>query len=324
MQKRSVTPNEAGQRLDKLLIKILNKAPKSFIYKMLRKKNITLNNKKADGTEKLNVGDEITLWLSDDTIEKFCEKVKPVPMPKDNLDIIYEDDHIVVMNKPAGLLSQKADAKDISANEQLIAHLLHNGDISLESLNSFRPAVCHRLDRNTSGVLIGGKSLIGLQDMSELIRQRNVGKFYYALVKGHVGKKTTVKGWLVKDNKTNKVTVTQEKSSGADPIETRYEPISGNDKYTLLQVQLITGRTHQIRAHLASMDHPIIGDSKYGDMDVNRYFYDKYHLKYQMLHCKRMIMPKNTLRIESISDKVFEAPLPSLFKCILDNENIGD
>jgi len=324
MQKRSVTPNEAGQRLDKLLCKILSKAPKSFIYKMLRKKNITLNDKKADGSEKLNIGDVITLWLSEDTIEKFTEKVQSIPLVKDALDILYEDDDIVVINKPTGLLSQKADVKDISANEMLISHLIQSNSLTKEDLASFRPAFCHRLDRNTSGVLIGGKSLIGLQDMSELIRQKKVGKFYYALVKGYIDKKTTIKGWLTKDDLTNKVTITTQKTQNSDPIETRYEPLASNHNYTLLRVQLITGRTHQIRAHLESIGHPIIGDNKYGDAQLNRYFYDKYHLKYQMLHCKKMVMPENTLRITKIANKTFEAPLPSLFKCILENEHIGE
>ena len=215
MQKRSVTPNEAGQRLDKLLIKILNKAPKSFIYKMLRKKNITLNNKKADGSEKLNVGDEITFWLADETMDKFAEEVKVIPVTKqEHLDVIYEDDHVIVINKPCGMLSQKADIKDVSANEHIITHLLFNKSITKEMLQSFKPSVCHRLDRNTSGVLIAGKSMIGLQDMSQLIRDRHVDKFYYALVKGTVSKKTTIKGWLVKDEAKNQVVALKNMQTG--------------------------------------------------------------------------------------------------------------
>ena len=322
MQSRTVSPNEAGQRLDKLLSKILNLAPKSFIYKMLRKKNITLNNKKADGSEKVAFGDEIRLWLSDETIEKFSDN--PVTIVRDALDILYEDQDILVINKKAGALSQKASAKDVSVNEELISYMIHSDQASPEDFKTFRPSVCHRLDRNTSGVLIAGKTMTGLQDMATLIRERKVKKYYCCLVRGWVKEKAVIEGWLVKDKDSNQVTVTKRPGPGSDYIKTSYEPLATNGNHTLLWVQLFTGRSHQIRAHLASIGHGIIGDPKYGDKDMNHYFYEKYHLKYQLLNSIQMTMPKDTLRLTAISGMVFRAPLPPLFTKILQEEKITD
>lgn len=171
MQKFIVTPNEAGQRLDKLLFKYLNLAPRSFIYKMLRKKNITLNHKKCDGSEKTAAGDEVNLWLADETIEKFREIKKFARVPK-HFRVIFEDDDLLAVNKPAGLLSQKAKPEDISVNEEAVSYLLESHAITEKSLEVFKPSVCHRLDRNTSGLLIVGKSLPGLQHMSEVLKER--------------------------------------------------------------------------------------------------------------------------------------------------------
>ena len=322
MQSRHVTPNEAGQRLDKLLVKLLNKAPKSFIYKMLRKKNITLNDKKADGSEKLSVGDEIKLWLSDETIDKFSGST--IDIVADHLDIVYEDKDILVINKAVGALSQKALPTDVSVNEEIISYMLRTKQAAVEDFKSFRPAVCHRLDRNTSGILMAGKTMQGLQDMAFLIREHKVGKYYCCLVHGHVREGAKIKGYLVKDEAANRVVVSGEKSAGSDFIETHYKPLASNGKLTLLWVHLITGRSHQIRAHLASIGHAIAGDGKYGDPGDNRYLYSKYHLKYQLLHCIQMTMPKDTLRLKSISGKTFRAPLPPLFTCILRQENITD
>lgn len=151
MRSIMVNKNEAGQRLDKLLAKYLNLAGKGFLYKMMRKKNIVLNGKKCDGSEKLAEGDEIKLFLADETIEKFSE-VKVQKVKKTKLHIIYEDDHVVLINKPSGMLSQKAKEQDESLVEYLIDHLLDSGKLTKEDLRSFRPSVCNRLDRNTSGL----------------------------------------------------------------------------------------------------------------------------------------------------------------------------
>ncbi len=322
MQTRSVTPNESGQRLDKLLTKILNQAPKSFIYKMLRKKNITLNGKKADGSEKLSVGDEITLWLSDETIDKFSQNT--ITRVQTHLDILYEDPDILVINKPVGILSQKAAPQDISVNEEILSYMLDSGQAAEEDFKSFRPAACHRLDRNTSGVLIAGKSMQGLQDMSQLIRERKVGKYYCCLVCGQVNKGASVEGYLVKDPEKNMVRVLTEGSSRSDYIKTVYEPLTSNGQMSLLWVHLITGRSHQIRAHLASVGHPIAGDPKYGNPRENHRLFEKYRLKYQLLHCIQMTMPTDTLRLTKISGKTFTAPLSGKFKDILLGDKITD
>ncbi len=158
----------------------MNQAPKSFIYKMLRKKNIVLNKKKADGSEKIIEDDEITLFLSDETIGKFTKhEIVAEQVP---LAVVYENTHVLIMNKPAGMLSQKASADDISANEYMISYLIHSRQLSREDLRTFRPGVCNRLDRNTSGLLLAGKTVTGLQEMSRLLKERTIQKYYLCLV----------------------------------------------------------------------------------------------------------------------------------------------
>lgn len=311
MQKFIVTPNEAGQRLDKLLFKYLNLAPKSFIYKMLRKKNITLNHKKCDGSEKTSVGDEVSLWLSDETIDKFRETKYFTRVPI-HFKVIFEDEDILAVNKPAGLLSQKAKPEDISVNEEAISYLLENQVITEKSLEVFKSSVCHRLDRNTSGLLIVGKSLSGSQHMSALLKERTVEKYYLCLVEGIVKTSEHIQGYLIKDEQTNQVKISGQPVSGGHHIETFYEPVGNNGKYTLLKVELITGRTHQIRAHLASVGHSIVGDGKYGSEAVNDRFRRNYHLKHQLLHSWRMVFDERQLT----------APLWPEFERILKEEHL--
>ncbi len=184
MKEVVVSKNEAGKWLDGFLNSYLKEASTGFIYKMLRKKNITLNDKKADGKEKLSEGDSIKIFFSDETFEKFRgggrqslqQDMKKISQQFGEFPLIYEDENIILADKPKGMLSQKAEAGDISLNEWLIEYLLNKGEISVESLDTFTPSICNRLDRNTSGLVICGKTLIGLQEMNELIRERRLRK----------------------------------------------------------------------------------------------------------------------------------------------------
>ena len=260
MKEIRIGENESGQRLDKFLLKYMNRAPKSFLYKMMRKKNITLNGKKAQGNEQLKKGDTVKLFLSEETIGKFSEKQDYAGNAEAELDILYEDKHTIFINKPVGMLSQKAGQKDVSLVEHLIAYLLKTGQIRPDELASFRPSVCNRLDRNTSGIVAAGKTLAALQELSRMFRERTIRKYYLCLVAGTVTEKRRISGWLSKDEKTNKVAVRSTPDGESVPIETEYRPVRSRDETTLLEVHLITGKTHQIRAHLASEGHPIIGD----------------------------------------------------------------
>lgn len=300
MKQFTISPNESGQRFDKYLKKLLSNASGSFVYKMLRKKNITLNDHKADGTEKLASGDQVKLFLSDETFEKFSggeqanseyEAVKAVDTSR--LKVVYEDVDVLIINKPSGMLSQKAVPEDISANEYILSYLIRKGELTEEQWKTFRPSICNRLDRNTSGLLIAGKSLNGLQQMAEALKKRTVQKYYRCIVKGEVKEKTHLKGYLSKDESANKVTIrtriTPDEKADYLPIETEYRPVQVSNGYTELEVHLITGRSHQIRAHLASIGHPIIGDAKYGDRGVNEHFRREAGIRSQMLHAYRIV-----------------------------------
>ena len=316
MKEINVSENLAGQRLDKLLFKILNKAPKSFIYKMLRKKNIVLNNKKAEGSEILKINDIIKLYLADETMDKFSIHME-MDIVDYELDILYEDKNILIINKPIGILSQKSTKKDLSMVDYLISYMLKTNQITHEQLISFKPGICNRLDRNTSGILIGGKTLVGLQEMAKIIRMRKIDKYYLCIVKGRLEDSKSITGYLKKDKDSNIVTVSQKPLAQADFIHTEYEPLSySRENYTLLKVQLITGRSHQIRAHLASIGHPIIGDFKYGDEKTNNYFKEKHGLKHQLLHSHRCVFPQLLGPLDNLSGLECEAAVPKIFDTI--------
>ncbi|MBQ7371941.1 MAG: RluA family pseudouridine synthase [Blautia sp.] len=321
MKQYQITQNEANQRLDKYLAKLLKEAPKSFLYKMLRKKNITLNGKKAAGGELLKPGDEIKLFLSEETFAKFqgSSRASYAVVP---LDILYEDSHILLINKPVGMLSQPADNSTPSLVEYLTGYLLESGKITEAELATFHPSVCNRLDRNTSGIIAAGKSLAGLQELSALFHDRTIHKDYLCLVHGEVKEEKKIKGYLQKDTKCNKVRVMSEFQEGASPIETRYTPLRTNGTITLLQVRLITGRAHQIRAHLASIGYPILGDGKYGSEQVNGRYRETFHLKHQLLHAWCLEFPKLEGALSGLSEQVFLAEPPETFLKIAAAEDL--
>jgi 23S rRNA pseudouridine955/2504/2580 synthase len=353
MREIKINDNEAGKRLDKFLSQYFTGTTMGFLFKMLRKKNIVLNKKKASGKELLQKGDVISVFFSDETFDKFANKFANASDassdagPKDlsgvfkeyenaykrfgELEIIYEDENILLINKPAGILSQKAEPKDLSLNEWLIGYLLAKENIPKDSLVTFRPSVCNRLDRNTSGIVICSKSLQGARGMAQGLKDRSIHKYYSTIVSGKITENAHISGYLIKDEKNNKVRLIDEKEAknlkNADKIETSYEVLrylklqpQGTDGkkvntglenmfFSELSVCLITGKPHQIRAHLSSTGHPIIGDSKYGNSNINKFFRDYAGLKYQLLHAGRLEFPEFFGELSNLSGKIFEAGL---------------
>lgn len=336
MKELIVGENEAGQRFDKLLKKLLSAASASFLYKMLRKKNITLNGKKADGREIVKAGDQVVFFLSDETYSKFSEKRNKTDGEYGEayrrigaLKVLYEDENILLVDKPAGLLTQKASPEDLSLNEWLSGFLMARGSLEQKQLSSFRPSVCNRLDRNTSGIVICGISLAGSQEMSRLIRERALRKYYRLLVKGDVRGEEVLDGYLTKDREQNKVTLLSEKEYQSlaedrkkeySRVLTRYRALRSVGGATLLEAELITGKTHQLRAHLAGSGHPIIGDFKYGDRSFNRHYRDRFGVKCQLLHAYRLEFPVLEGRFSSLSSLSVTADMPVLYQTILQAE----
>lgn len=331
MKEIIITPFEAGQRLDRVLQKYLSQASTGFLYKMLRKKNITLNGKKADGKEKLTEGDTVRIYFSQETLEKFTSRPQTSQWPRTKLDIVYEDEQILLVNKPAGMLTQKAGPSDVSLNEYAIGYCLDSGALSEHSLTTFRPSVCNRLDRNTSGIVAIGKTTSALQELSEMFRDRTIHKYYQTLVVGRVENEKTIDAFLVKDERNNQVRIIDQNEGEPDaqPIRTRYVPLAhrtdGDHQHelTLLEIELITGRSHQIRAHLASIGHPVVGDPKYGSRRRNDYFTREYALRWQLLHAGRIVFPRTDGVLGYLSDQEYKAKRPVYFEKILAGEHIG-
>lgn len=330
---------DAQQRLDKYLKRLLKYAPDSLIYKQLRKKNIVLNGKKADGGEKLEKGDTVKIFFADETYQKLTgaahtrsdddikQYTDAYDRLKDDISVVYENEHILVADKQVGVLSQKAVKDDVSVNEWLIGHLLNNKSIDRDFSDMFRPSVCNRLDRNTSGMIICGKTLAGSRYMSEIIRDRTLEKYYYCIINGSVDIDRRVTGYHYKDRDANKVAIytdadeiPYDRKDDADFIDTYFKTVRINSGVTLIEAKIYTGRAHQIRAHLASLRHPIIGDAKYGDADINK-AYKKIGVHSQLLHSHKLVFPDTTdERFADISGLVLETGIPPLFRKVMGDE----
>ncbi len=325
MKEVIIGKNQAGQRLDKFLHKLLPEAGNGFLYKMLRKKNITLNGKKADGRELLSEQDCVTLFFSDETFEKFSGSIqndyKAAYHKLKKISIVYEDENVLIANKPAGVLSQKAAPSDLSLNEWLIGYLLAEKKLTEQDLTTFRPSVCNRLDRNTSGLVLCGKSLPGSQEISALIQNRSIRKFYRTIVMGQMHSDSRINGYLYKDSATNKVTVKEVSFEGSSKIETAYHILNRYQDSTFLEVELITGKPHQIRAHLSSIGHPLMGDGKYGDRTFNLKCQKEYDLSHHLLHAYRLEMPELSGTLSGLSGQIFTAEIPAEFEQILNSCN---
>lgn len=335
MYQITITEKEEGQRFDKYLHRILPEAGTGFLYKMLRKKNITLNDRKADGSEKITAGDCVKIFFAQDTLNQFmgkqssgsgplCQGAKTASGVSEyerayrqlsDIQVIYENDHVLLADKPAGILSQKAAGADISLNEWLIGYLLTKGELSASALTVFKPSVCNRLDRNTSGIVLCAKSLRGAQTLGRLLKERTLHKYYQLFVKGRLEEERLIEGYLIKDEKRNKVIIRPLPGSADQAyIQTKYKPLRIEADKTLLEVELITGKSHQIRAHLAGIGHPLLGDYKYGDRSWNEIYRQKYGVQSQLLHAYKVVFPSLEPPFTDLSGRTFLCELPEIFE----------
>lgn len=300
-----VDKNENEQRIDRFLKKYLENANASFVYKMLRKKNIKLNGKKVSPEDMIYEGDKIQLFLSEDTIEKFVRKqevVKSKLIP----DIIYEDENIILINKKGDMLSHGSGG-DFEENivDSMINYLIQKGDYVPRIEKTFTPSICNRLDRNTSGIIIGAKNYEALKEINKAFKNSKVRRFYKTITRGDVEKNIKATAYLSKDEDRNLVKVYQRDGEGLKKIETHINLIENKNGYSLLEIELKTGRTHQIRAHLASLGYPIIGDRKYGKKEINNKFSNEYQLEDQWLHGYKIEFNGLEGSMEYLNGKIF-------------------
>lgn len=316
----TITEQDANQRIDKCLKRILKDAPLSFIYKMFRQKDVKVNGKKAKIDYIVKEGDEISVYIKQDLLEQFHKEATLRPV-KANFPIIFEDENILVVDKPKGLLVHGDEGeKRITLQNMVLNYLKDKGEWDPSDLKGFIPSPAHRLDRNTSGIVIFGKNLATLQELLTLFRERDqIEKHYLLLVRGKVSERGQIDFALSKDPVKKMVRVTPIEKGGK-PALTKFRRIKAYPEgFSLVEAELMTGRTHQLRVHFAAIGHPIVGDSKYGDFEINETFEKMYSFHNQFLHANYFKFKNIPGYLSYLSGKEFNSPLPKKEKDILDS-----
>ena len=268
-----ITDNDANQRLDKFIHKAAPQLPQSLMYKYIRTKRIKLNSKRGEISSRLNVGDIVDMYIGDEFFNQGEKKYDFLSAPK-SLSIIYEDDNLLLLDKKAGVLCHPDDKEYVDTLiGRVKRYLYEKGEYDPDSENSFVPSLVNRIDRNTGGIVIAAKNAESLRILNEKMKNRELHKFYLCVVVGTPKNKSdTLTGYLVKDEKKNTVSISSKPVEGGKTAITKYRVIDSVDGLSLVEIELLTGRTHQIRAHMASIGCPLLGDGKYGSNRVNKKF----------------------------------------------------
>lgn len=314
MVRFTITANEGNQRLDRFLRKYLKRAPLSMIYKLIRK-DVKVNGRRAKEDTVLSEGDEVTIYLPEERIEELTAPAKRNTARR-SFGIVYEDSNLLVVNKPSGLLTHgDAREKKNTLTNQVLGYLRDRGEYDPAEEKTFAPAPANRIDRNTSGLVVFGKNADALREMTGIIASREgASKMYLAVVCGRLEGSLRLDGRLLKDEERNIVTVDDR---GREAL-TIADPVEAGDRLSLAKIRLITGRTHQIRVHMAHAGHPVAGDAKYGDPRVNRRLKTKFGITSQMLHAHRIELKKAEGKLGYLAGKAFVAPPPEVFSRVME------
>lgn len=310
--KIEIGPNEAGQRLDKFLRKWLKDVPLSAIYKSIRKGDVKVNGKKAKEKYSLIEGDilETREITSTEKKEKFNR------INNDFLKITYEDENMLLVEKWPGVLVHSDSKKgEPTLTDYVLSYLYDKGDYSPEKEITFTPAPCNRLDRNTSGIVIYGKNYESLKLLNEMIRERKIKKYYQAMIQGRI-QDGLYQAYISKDESENISKIYDEPRKGTKKISTNVKMIQSCGTFSLVELELITGRSHQLRAHLSHLGNAIVGDSKYGTNKLNSFFINKYGLNYQFLYAYKLVFKDCPEKLSYMENKTIAESLPPIFKKI--------
>jgi 23S rRNA pseudouridine955/2504/2580 synthase len=271
MKEFKITKNDAGLRLDKFIVKVCPTLPSSLMFKYIRTKRIKVNGKRGEISTRLNAGDTVSAYINDEFFAEVEPKYSFLSAPS-NIEIVYEDENILLVDKKQGLLVHPDKNEYTNTLIDRIQHYLYKkGEYDPKNENSFAPALANRIDRNTGGIVIAAKNAEALRILCDKIKYREMDKRYLAVVHGIPNKKSdTLEGFLEKNESKNQVYLKNSKTAEAKTIKTKYRVLQSKNNLSLLEIELLTGRTHQIRAHMASIGHPLLGEGKYNKSTKDR------------------------------------------------------